>query len=119
MWGRIQQKYRHSQKCITSQIRISPPNQKREKRCTMYVYIYIYIKRAAIFILLIQITTKHRKLKRLPSTCHCHHGESTSTIRRAPHPQKSHHQISTADLPANTQSNFIIMFNTQYIKYHI
>jgi len=26
---------------------------------------------------------------------------------------------ATADLPANTQSNFIIMFNTQYVKYYI
>jgi len=34
-------------------------------------------------------------------------------------PSKSHHQISTADLPANTQSNVIIMLNTQYVKYHI
>jgi len=37
----------------------------------------------------------------------------------APRPRKGHHQMSTADLPANTQSNFIIMFNTQYVKYHI
>jgi len=35
-----------------------------------------------------------------------------------PHPKKIHHQILTADLPANMQSNFIIMFNTQYAKYH-
>jgi hypothetical protein len=34
-------------------------------------------------------------------------------------PQKGHHQIPTADLSANTQSNFIIMLNTQYTKYHI
>ena len=33
--------------------------------------------------------------------------------------KKDHHQISTADLPANTHSNFIIMFNTQYVKYRI
>ena len=69
--------------------------------------------------LVVQITTKHRKLKRLPFKCHCHHGESTLTIHRTPHPQKYHHQISTADFPANTQSNFIIILNTQYIKYHI
>jgi len=31
----------------------------------------------------------------------------------------NNHRISTADLPANTQSNFIIMLNTQYVKYHI
>jgi hypothetical protein len=31
-------------------------------------------------------------------------------------PQKGHHQIPTADLPTNTQSNFIT--NTQYVKYH-
>ena len=43
----------------------------------------------------------------------------TLTIQRIPYPQKSHRQISTADLPANTQSNFIITFNTQYIKYRI
>ena len=33
-------------------------------------------------------------------------------------PSKGHHQISTADLPANMQNHFIFMFNTQYIKYH-
>ena len=38
------------------------------------------------------------------------HGKSTLTIQRTPHPQKGHHQIPTADLPASTQSNFIIMF---------
>jgi len=59
------------------------------------------------------------KLKRLPFKCHWHNGESTLTTQRTPHPQKGHHQISTADLPANTQSNFIIVFNTQYVKYHI
>jgi len=26
---------------------------------------------------------------------------------------------ATADLPASTQSKFIIMFNTQYVKYYI
>jgi len=34
-------------------------------------------------------------------------------------PSKGHHQISTADRPANRQSNFIIMFSTQNVKYHI
>jgi len=34
-------------------------------------------------------------------------------------PSKGHHQISTADVPTNKQRNFIIMFNTQYVKYHI
>ena len=34
---------------------------------------------------------------------------TTLTIQRIPHPQKGHHQISTAALPANTQSNFIIV----------
>jgi len=62
---------------------------------------------------------KHRKLKWLPFNCHRHHGKSTLTIQRTPRPQKGHHQISTADLPADAQSNFIIMFNTQYVKYHI
>jgi len=61
---------------------------------------------------------RHRKLKRLPFKCHCHHGESTLTIQRTPHLQKRHHRISTADLPANTQSSVIIMFNTPYVKYH-
>jgi len=37
----------------------------------------------------------------------------------SPHPQKGHHQISTADLPAKRQSNFIFMFYTQYVKYYI
>ena len=69
--------------------------------------------------LLIQITTKHRQLKQLPFKCHCHHGESTLTIQRTPHPQKCHHQISTTDLTANMQSNFIIILNTQYVKYDI
>jgi hypothetical protein len=31
----------------------------------------------------------------------------------------SRYQISTADLPANTQNNFIIMLNTEHVKYHI
>jgi len=35
-------------------------------------------------------------------------------IQRTPHPQKLHHQISIADLPANRQSNFIFTFNNQY-----
>ena len=48
-----------------------------------------------------------------------YHGESALTIHRTPHPHEGHHQISTADLPANTQGNFISMFNTQYVKYHI
>ena len=82
-------------------------------------YIYIYIYKAAIFISFLQITTKHRNLKRLPFKCHCYHSQSTLTVQRTPHIQKRHLQISTADLPANTQSNFIVMFNTQYIKYHI
>ena len=30
---------------------------------------------------------------------------------------RCHRHISTADLPANTQSNFIIMLNTQYVAY--
>jgi len=34
-------------------------------------------------------------------------------------PQKGHHQLSTADIPGDMQSNFIKMLNTQYIKYHI
>jgi hypothetical protein len=42
------------------------------------------------------------------------HGKSTLTIQITSHPQKGHHQISTADLPANKQSNVIIMFNIQF-----
>jgi len=48
-----------------------------------------------------------------------HHGLSALTLRRIPDPQKGHHQISTTDLPANKQSNFVIMYNTQHVKYHI
>ena len=87
MWSRIQQKYRHSQKCITSQIRISPPQLKARKE----IY-YIYKKGSHLY-LLIQITTKHRKLKRLPFTCHRHHSESTLTIQRTrTHKASSHAQ---------------------------
>jgi len=43
----------------------------------------------------------------------------TLTTQTTLHPQKGHHQIPTVGLPANTQNNFIIMFNTQYVKYHI
>jgi len=75
---------------------------------------YIYKKGSHLF-LLMQITTKHRKVKRLQYKCHCHHGESTLTIQTT-HPQKGHHQMSTADLPAYTQSNFIIMLSTQYVN---
>ena len=39
-----------------------------------------------------------------------HHGESALTIHRIPDSQKGHHQISTAGLPANKQSNFIIVY---------
>jgi len=38
------------------------------------------------------------------------------TIQRIPQPQNGRQQTSKADLPANTQSNFIIIFITQYIK---
>ena len=69
--------------------------------------------------LLVQITKKRRKIKLIPFKCHCHHGEFAFTIQRIPHPQKGHHQISTADLPTNKQSNFSGMFNTQYLKHHI
>ena len=119
----MRQKYRHSQKYITSQIRISPQT-KGDRRDTLniyiyththtYIYIYIYIL-SSHFQLLVKITTKHRKLKRLPFKCHYHHGESTLTIERTPQPQKR----SPPDLPANTQSNFIIIINTQYVKRHI
>ena len=68
---------------------------------------------------LAQITSKHRKLKRLPFKYHSHHGESTLTIQRTLHPQKGHHQIPAANLPPNIKSNFIIMFNIQYRKYRI
>jgi len=43
----------------------------------------------------------------------------TLTIQRTPHPQKGHRQMSTADLPTNAQNNFIIMFNTQHVKYYM
>jgi len=81
----------------------------------------IYKKKGSHLYLPVQITKKHRKLKRLLLKCHCHHGESTRTltIQKTPHPQKHHHQVSAADLPAHTQSNFAIMLNTQYVKYHI
>ena len=59
------------------------------------------------------------QLKRLPFKCRCNHGESTLTIQTTPQPQKSHHQISTADLPANKQNNVYVMFSIQHIKYHI
>jgi hypothetical protein len=36
------------------------------------------------------------------------HAKSTLTIQRTPHSQKGQHQISTADLPTNMQSNFVI-----------
>jgi len=58
--------------------------------------------------ILVPITTKHKKRKRLPFKCHCYHGESTLIIQRIPQPQKRHYQISTVDLPANIQSKFII-----------
>jgi hypothetical protein len=61
----------------------------------------------------------HRKLKRLQFKHHCHHGGCTLTVQRTIHPQKGHHQIITADLPAKTKSNFIIMLNNQYVKHHI
>ena len=90
------------------------PNEEQEKIYPIYMYI-----KDSHFYLLVQITTKHRKHKQLPFKCHCHHCESTLTIQRTLHPQKGHHQISTADLPAYMQRNFIIMLNTHYIKYHI
>ena len=105
------QKHRHLQKCITSQIRDLPQLKARKE--------LLYIYKGSHLYLCVQITTKHRKLKQLPFKCHCHHGESTLTIQRTPHPPKRHHQISTADLPANMQSNFINTLNTQYVKYHI
>ena len=49
-------------------------------------------------------------------TPRCYFFFCTLTIQRTPHPLKGHHQISTADLPANTKRNFIIMFNTHYVK---
>ena len=106
---------RHLQKCITSHIRISPPTKARKD---IYIYIHTHTKGSHLY-LLVQITTKHRKCKRLPFKCHCLHSKSTLTIQRTPHPQKRHHQISTADLPAYMQSSFIIMLNTQYVQYHI
>jgi hypothetical protein len=42
-WSPIEQKYRHSQKGITSEIRISPPTKSKK-------IVTIYIKKAAIFI---------------------------------------------------------------------
>jgi len=50
------------------------------------IYIYIYIKGSHLY-LLVQVTTKHRKLKQTPFKCHFHHGESTVTIQRTTHPQ--------------------------------
>jgi hypothetical protein len=41
------------------------------------------------------------------------------TIKRTPHSQNFHHQMTAADLPDNTQSNFVIILNIQYVKYHI
>ena len=107
------------------------------------IFIYCIYKKGSHPYLLIQITIKyqnphtinensppflinktiflhrHRKLKQLPFKCQSHHGESTLTIHRTPHPPKGHHQISMADLPANMQSNCITMLNYQYVKYHI
>ena len=79
---------------------------------------FLSIKKAAIFISL-QKLQQFIGNKRLPFKCHCHSGESTMTIQRTPHSQKGHHQISTANLPSNMQRNFIIKFNTQYVKHHI
>ena len=39
-----------------------------------------------------------------------------AVVARTPRPQKRHHQISTVDLPANMQDNFIIMVSIQYIN---
>jgi hypothetical protein len=44
---------------------------------------------------------------------------SFAMVARTPIPQEGHHQISSADLRANVQSNFIIVFNTRYVKYDI
>jgi hypothetical protein len=38
------------------------------------------------------------------------------TIQITPQPQNGRQQISTADLQANKQNNFIIIFITQYVK---
>jgi hypothetical protein len=46
-----------------------------------------------------------------------HHSESALTIHRMPDSQKCHHQISTADLPTNKQSNFSVMYSTQNVKH--
>jgi hypothetical protein len=102
--------------------------------CLIYIYIYVRDKSQKVkyhsqrtinensppfHIHNMLFLHRHRKLERLPFKCHCHYGESTVTIQGTPDPRKGHHQISTADLPANMQSNCIVMLNTQYVKYHI
>ena len=52
-----------------------PPPTKSKKRDILH-----YIYKGSHLHLLVQITTKHRELKRLPFKCHCNHGESTLTI---------------------------------------
>jgi hypothetical protein len=75
-------------------------------------------KKGSHLYLLVQTTTKHRKQAttvQMPLPPRRIYIDQTKKTAAA----KSHHQISTRNLPAHTQSNFVIIFNTQHKKYHI
>ena len=81
------------------------------------IYIYTYTHKGSHLCFLVRITSKNRKLKRLPFKYHSHHGESTLTIQRTLHSQRGHHQISTANLVPNIKTILLLrsIFNIQNI----